>query len=743
MGTQDRVSSTGRKNFLIEMTASQGKLSLIFSVILFFAQISYDDRPRGKLNGLSLVRDKSDISPKEVSSFHPNNSDCGKSYFLEKSLSLLLCGDVKPHPGPKRQKEKENLVATNEFTEKRRRVGIPCLLCDRGITKASKKVPCLRCDRFIHQRCAQISDDVWKDISTGKRPSPFMCDACCLKNLPFYDTALGDEGVEALWERPQCHTGTTSSTDENDSLSNIFGKKGLHFMHLNIRSLIPKLAEVRSLIQRTGAAVVAISETWLDETVQDAEVDVDGYSVIRQDRNRQGGGVLLYIKSGISFNQRSDLAVKDLEMVAVDLLLPKSKPFLISSCYRPPNDQSFLEKLETSLSKVDLSGEFYILGDINIDFKNKSSALYKRYVQLLSAFNCKQLISEATRVTDNTSTILDHVITNSKDKISKSGVLDCSLSDHLPIFFTRGSIKTNFSRPIIKRIRSLKNYSKEFLISELKKVSWGNVFLAPNVDESLAQFIALFNGVLDVVAPIRDIKVKQKTEPWFNGEILAGIRQRDALFRRWRNDKNDVTVYKDYCRIRNKLQRDIKKAKEFYFHNQLTRNKDDSRKLWSHLKGLGYGTFNKDGGQIVLEDGGKKLFDMRCVANCFNHFYTTVAADLVKLLPTPSSLFSTASSTFRNFYNSKRVFPDSFFLSPVSRHYILKQLNSLKKGKSTGLDGLSPRFLRDGACVLSEPITHLVNLSITSEAVPSGFKDARVKPIFKKGSKLLIRSWEL
>ena len=185
-------------------------------------------------------------------------------------------------------------------------------------------------------------------------------------------------------------------SDENDSLSNIFGKKGLHFMHLNIRSLIPKLAEVRSLIQQTGAAVVAISETWLDETVQDAEVDVDGYSVIRQDRNRQGGGVLLYIKSGISFNQRSDLAVKDLEMVAVDLLLPKSKPFLISSCYRPPNDQSFLEKLETSLSKVDLSGEFYILGDINIDFKNKSSVLYKRYVQLLSAFNCKQLISEAT-----------------------------------------------------------------------------------------------------------------------------------------------------------------------------------------------------------------------------------------------------------------------------------------------------------------------------------------------------------
>ena len=38
--------------------------------------------------------------------------------------------------------------------------------------------------------------------------------------------------------------------------------------------------------------------------------------------------------------------------------------------------------------------------------------------------------------------------------------------------------------------------------------------------------------------------------------------------------------------------------------------------------------------------------------------------------------------------------------------------------------------------VLAGPIGHVVNFSLLSEAVPSSFKDARVTPLFKKGSRL-------
>ena len=52
------------------------------------------------------------------------------------------------------------------------------------------------------------------------------------------------------------------------------------------------------------------------------------------------------------------------------------------------------------------------------------------------------------------------------------------------------------------------------------------------------------------------------------------------------------------------------------------------------------------------------------------------------------------------------------------------------------MDGIAARFLRDGAVLLADPLCHVVNLSITSEVVPSMMKEARVSPLFKKGSRL-------
>ena len=58
-----------------------------------------------------------------------------------------------------------------------------------------------------------------------------------------------------------------------------------------------------------------------------------------------------------------------------------------------------------------------------------------------------------------------------------------------------------------------------------------------------------------------------------------------------------------------------------------------------------------------------------------------------------------------------------------------------------GLDDISSLFLRDGAEVIVKPVQHIVNLSITTESVPSGFKQARVLPVFKKGSKVDVGNY--
>jgi hypothetical protein len=114
-----------------------------------------------------------------------------------------------------------------------------------------------------------------------------------------------------------------------------------------------------------------------------------------------------------------------------------------------------------------------------------------------------------------------------------------------------------------------------------------------------------------------------------------------------------------------------------------------------------------------------------------------VASTLVSKLPPCPKLFDFNSDIFKQFYKSVLVNNLHLdLLSPVTEDFIFSELEKLNPNKSTGLDNIPARFLKDGACVLQKPITYLVNLSISSGVVPEDMKIARVCPIFKKNSRL-------
>ena len=47
---------------------------------------------------------------------------------------------------------------------------------------------------------------------------------------------------------------------------------------------------------------MCIVETWLDDSVFDNKLTIPNYCLVRLDRNRHGGGVLLYIRDDLSYN---------------------------------------------------------------------------------------------------------------------------------------------------------------------------------------------------------------------------------------------------------------------------------------------------------------------------------------------------------------------------------------------------------------------------------------------------------
>ena len=53
--------------------------------------------------------------------------------------------------------------------------------------------------------------------------------------------------------------------------------------------------------------ILTLNETRPDNSISDSEVKIPGYDIVRRDRNRNGGGVAMFIRSNISFINRNDL----------------------------------------------------------------------------------------------------------------------------------------------------------------------------------------------------------------------------------------------------------------------------------------------------------------------------------------------------------------------------------------------------------------------------------------------------
>ena len=68
-------------------------------------------------------------------------------------------------------------------------------------------------------------------------------------------------------------------------------------------------------------------------------------------------------------------------------------------------------------------------------------------------------------------------------------------------------------------------------------------------------------------------------------------------------------------------------------------------------------------------------------------------------------------------------------------------MKDIDTSKATGIDRLPGRFLKDGANVLAKSITDIGNLSISLNKLPSAFKLAKVKPIFKKWQKTNVSNY--
>ena len=96
----------------------------------------------------------------------------------------------------------------------------------------------------------------------------------------------------------------------NIQILNIFKRSKVG--HLNITSIIKNIEQLKIYLKNEPLDVLSINEARLDVNVDDFEVQVCGYDIIRKDPNREGGGVAIYYRSFTNMTAREDLAPENL-----------------------------------------------------------------------------------------------------------------------------------------------------------------------------------------------------------------------------------------------------------------------------------------------------------------------------------------------------------------------------------------------------------------------------------------------
>ena len=215
----------------------------------------------------------------------------------------------------------------------------------------------------------------------------------------------------------------------------------------------------------------------------------------------------------------------------------------------------------------------------------------------------------------------------------------------------------------------------------------------------------------DNVAPIKEIRIKNNTQEWFDNETAEAIKTREKHFKKFKKS-NLQTDYTSYIEAKYNTQKVIKKKKIEFFNTKLTENIGKPKELWKSLKPLDLASIKSPLTKIFLKTKDVITdFDDKKNANIFKNFFCTLADDLLANLP-PTSLRFGLHSVWR-YYEKILSYPNSKFkFNFVSEETVLKLLQDLDENKAAGLDHLSGKFVKYGATVLAKPISQICNLSI-------------------------------
>ena len=271
--------------------------------------------------------------------------------------------------------------------------------------------------------------------------------------------------------------------------------------------------------------------------------------------------------------------------------------------------------------------------------------------------------------------------------------------------------------------RDFKSFKEEAFLQDVSMAPFYLVENESDPNKAMDIWYNLFNQVLSKHVPMKTKRVKKYKQPdWYNNDIKLARQKRDMYKRKRHHD-----LYKKW---RNKTKLLIHNAKSKEIQEAIN-NKVNTKNLWKMMNEL-CSSSSPPFPSILDKDDKKQTNDQVEIANILNNFFVNVGNSVIKSTAPPN--FSKLSK----FVGEKITDRTSFNTKFITQSEVFKYLNELDPKKSVGLDGIGPRLLTLAAPFVTSSLTFIFNQSIGTGIFPEKFKEARVTPMHKSGSKTSV-----
>ena len=322
-------------------------------------------------------------------------------------------------------------------------------------------------------------------------------------------------------------------------------------------------------------------------------------------------------------------------LVCIEVTKPNSRPFIVSSIYKPPSAPvEIFDSIGRIIGQIDNEDkETYIVGDLNYNLLDQTNLDNdaKHLLRILEIYQLTQLITKPKRITQRSKSLLDVCITSCPEKIIHSDVFHVGLNDHSLVYAVRkiNSLpKCNRTREI--EVRNFKNFNSERFLEDLQAQPWAQLsFYEADVNAMWSCRKTMFLEVLDSHAPIRSKRVRKRPSfSWLSNDIRDKMLERDRLKRLAMIKKDDVSWAK-YRSSRNIVNVALRKVKSAFYASQIENVTGNPRKAWKTVNDiLGRKQPTDDVREIKIND--HSVTSPEEIADKFNDYFTSIGPSLAE-----------------------------------------------------------------------------------------------------------------